>query len=151
MDLELQRIKDKDYSTIDETLFENMSKADNLTSTMSHLTQFQQFLMQQINTLNQPDQPNQQTAAASLQSSITKNFDTLRESLVHCKQITSCQSDNAPMTVLKKKISSLKEELVKNKEATQIEIARTCLETKTMTENVFNEIVATLVKERSFR
>ena len=52
-----------------------MIRTDNLTSTLSHLTEFQQFLMQQINVLNNTDQ---KSNTASLRSSITKNFDTLR-------------------------------------------------------------------------
>lgn len=38
MQEELQRIKKKDYSQIDEKLFENMLRADNLTSTLSQLS-----------------------------------------------------------------------------------------------------------------
>lgn len=37
MNDELKRIKAKDYSKIDQTLFENMARTDNLSSTLSQL------------------------------------------------------------------------------------------------------------------
>ena len=84
-----------------------MIRTDNLTSTLSHLSEFQQFLMSQINTMNNPDK---KSANASLKSSITKNFDTLRESLVQCSRIV-CQNDPLPSTLMKKKMATLQNEL----------------------------------------
>ena len=54
MEQELQRIRGKDYSAIDQTLFEQMGRADDLSHTLPQLSDFQRFLMAQIATLNDP-------------------------------------------------------------------------------------------------
>lgn len=75
MDEELKRIRSKDFTSIDERLFENLSRADNLTSTLTHLSDFQKFLMEQISSLNQAPLGTKSTLIAK---SIAKNFDSLK-------------------------------------------------------------------------
>ena len=103
-----------------------MMRTDNISSTLTHLTEFQQFLMSQINTMNNPDK---KSVNASLRSSITKNFDTLRESLVQCSRIVT-QTDPLPSTLLKKKVTSLQTELANTKEEFHSLIHKKCQETK---------------------
>jgi hypothetical protein len=77
--------------------------------------------MAQINTLNQDPH----SAAASLQHSINKNFDTLRESLVHCSRIV-CQNETAQTTAtLKKKVIALQEEINRAKVEVKQEMKET--------------------------
>lgn len=38
MDQELQRIRQKDYSSLDNKLIENLNRADNLEATLNHLS-----------------------------------------------------------------------------------------------------------------
>jgi chromosome segregation ATPase len=83
MEEELQRIRGKDYSQIDQNLFENMGRADDLSATLTQLSDFQRFLMAQIASLNDP----QSTPAQALKKSIAKNIDVLRESLVQCSRM----------------------------------------------------------------
>ena len=97
MNEELKRIREKDYSTIDEKLFENLARTDNLSSTLSHLSEFQQFLIQQINGLNHPNQNN------NISHSISKNFENLKESLVKCSRAIN--------QVARKSVDSLKKNL----------------------------------------
>lgn len=83
MEQELQRIRGKDYSQIDQNLFEQMGRADDLSATLTQLSDFQRFLMAQIASLNDP----QSTPAQALKNSIAKNIDVLRESLVQCSRL----------------------------------------------------------------
>ncbi len=52
MNEELKRIKEKDYTKVDTKLLENMSKADNLDYTITHLSELQKFLIDQINNID---------------------------------------------------------------------------------------------------
>lgn len=83
-----------------------MARADQFDSTISQLGEFQQFLMKQISLLNSNQKNNE---ATSLRCSITKNFDTLRESLVHCSRIAAQSEGSLSGTVLKKQLATLKE------------------------------------------
>lgn len=100
MNEELKRIREKDYSTIDEKLFENLARTDNLSSTLSHLSEFQQFLIQQINGLNHPNQNNH------ISHSISKNFENLKESLVKCSRAIN-QVDRKSVDSLKKNLKNI--------------------------------------------
>lgn len=111
MNEELKRIRQKDYSLIDQTLFENIARTDNISSTLSHLTDFQQFLMQQIKLLNHPQKSNE----ASLASSINKNFDTLRESLVNCSRIRTQNEDKSRAATVKKTLSEVRQSVLTTK------------------------------------
>ena len=82
--------------------------------------------MNQITSLNRPDQ---RSATASLRSSITKNFDTLRESLVTCSKIASQGEGNSALGV-KKKIANLQTELTKTKESMKRQIKNVSDSTK---------------------
>jgi hypothetical protein len=48
MQEEILRIKQKDFTALDNKLFENLEKADYINSTLSNLEEFQKFLMTQI-------------------------------------------------------------------------------------------------------
>jgi molecular chaperone GrpE (heat shock protein) len=98
--------------------------------------------MQQIASMNKIDK--QSPGAASLQSSITKNFDTLRESLVHCSRIV-CQNDgNNSNHNLKKNINLLQNQLAKSKAEFKILMERTCKENKSAAEYAIAEVLAVL-------
>lgn len=48
MNKEIERIKSKDYSDIDQRLFSTLHSSNNIDSTISSLAEFQNFLKQQI-------------------------------------------------------------------------------------------------------
>ena len=125
-----------------------MLRTDNLTSTLSHLSQFQQFLMQQINSINQNDP---QTATASLQKSININFDTLRQSLVHCSRIVCHNQSGATAVTLKKKVISLQDEIKKIKLEVRKEIQESCKSAKENAETTCRYLLSSLEKERLIR
>lgn len=84
-----------------------MSRADNLTSTLTHLSDFQKFLMEQISSLNSTSA---QSKSSLIAKSIAKNFDELKESLVKCSRL-KVRPDISLANSLKEQISSLKKEL----------------------------------------
>ncbi len=84
MNEELKRIKSKDFSQLDEKIYEDKHRADNLDSTLLHLTDFQKFLIEQIANLDK----NQSNSNSNLiAKSIARNFDHLKESLAKCSRI----------------------------------------------------------------
>lgn len=107
MNEELKRIKSKDFSKIDEQLYDDLSRADNLTTTFGQLSDFQRFLMEQISSLNQ-GQPNSNSNIIA--KSIAKNFDHLKESLVKCSRIQE-RCEKTKVIMLKNQLKSVKEEL----------------------------------------
>jgi hypothetical protein len=72
MNEELKRIRSKDFTKMDENLFENLSRAENLSSTLTQLSDFQRYLMEQITSINQA-QP--EAKSNLIAKSIAKNFD----------------------------------------------------------------------------
>jgi hypothetical protein len=86
-----------------------MTRADNLNSTLTHLSEFQKFLMEQITNLNQPAKV---TASSAIANNISKNFDSLRESLVKCSRAIG-QNERKSIVNLKKTLTSL-ESVVKD-------------------------------------
>lgn len=85
-----------------------MARTDNLSSTLSQLSEFQQFLMQQIKLLDHP----KTNHTASLTCSINKNFDTLRESLVNCSRIKAQNEATSARASVRKTLAELKEAMV---------------------------------------
>lgn len=95
-----------------------MSRADNLTSTLTHLSDFQKFLMEQISSLNNASVQNKSSLIAR---SIAKNFDDLKESLVKCSRLQA-RPDISLVNSLKEQISSLRKELKQVQERVQSQV-----------------------------
>ena len=55
MNEELKRIRDKDYSKLDERLFNNIGMTDDLDETLNKLASLQKYLMTQIDTMEESD------------------------------------------------------------------------------------------------
>jgi hypothetical protein len=100
MNEELKRIRSKDFSQLDEKIYEDKHRADNLDATLLHLTDFQKFLIEQIANLDK-NQPNSNSNLIA--KSIARNFDHLKESLVKCSRIQD--------RCVKEKVMGLRENL----------------------------------------
>ena len=100
--------------------------------------------MQQITTLNHP----QKSATSSLRNSITKNFDTLRESLVQCSRMVS-QQEGYSVSSTKKKANNLTDLISQTKQEMKNEIEENSSKTRKIAENGFKQIIDVLEKERA--
>jgi len=93
------------FSKIDEKIFEEQSKTDNICATLSHLSDFQKFLLEQIANMDK----NQPSSNSSLiAKSIARNFDHLKESLVKCSRIQD-KCEKVKVVALKEQLQSLRE------------------------------------------
>ena len=124
MESEIRRIRNRDFSDIDNKLYENLERAENLTSALSHLSDFQRFLMEQIDHLETPDKKGPQRNP--LARSIAKNFDNLRTSLVRCSQANTGPVTKEPpqlrsLRLLMGSFSAIKRDMEDLKKTTQKE------------------------------
>lgn len=144
MNEELKRIRSKDFTSIDQKLYENLSRADNLTSTLSHLSDFQRFLMEQISSLNHNSSGVKSTLIAK---SIAKNFDDLKESLVKCSRL-QIKPEKSLFANLKAQVQSLKKELSETKNEMKQQSNSIAIKSSEAIKDLMGHFVCRLQKEK---
>ena len=154
MEAELRKIRERDFSDIDDRLYENLERTDSLTSALSHLSDFQRFLMEQIDTLQISSAP---TATRNpLARSIAKNFDNLRTSLVRCSKVQTVpvrreSSKVKAVGTLMDQMGSLKDDLMKIREITRNESEKSLTEIQKAYEKDITTLWALVESEQQQR
>lgn len=84
MNEELQRIRDKDYSKLDQRLFNNLGITDDLDETLSKLASLQKYLMTQIDTMEESDKKEVALKASQIVMEMESRIDFNRHPQCNC-------------------------------------------------------------------